>query len=100
MVAFVPNEGEVAVAIREKLRVPCDQRLYPTEAGHQVKWPYQGEPFDPSHFRLEIGGWDHEHCSACNGTIKVKEIAWITRRGSFYVLCRSCHRRRNRLNSA
>jgi hypothetical protein len=97
LVAFVPNEGEVAPAIRERLNLLGDQRLYPTEGGHLVKWPHQGEPFDPQQFRLEAGGWDHEHCSVCNAAINVNEACWITERGSFVVLCTACQRRLARL---
>jgi hypothetical protein len=100
LLAFVPNEGEVAPAVRERLNLPCDQRWYPTDAGHLVKWSHQGEPFDSQEFRLEAGGWDHEHCSVCNDTIRVNEECWITERGSFVVLCRACHRRLARLRRA
>jgi hypothetical protein len=101
LVAFVPDAGPVAPALRAWLQVPCDQRWYPTPGGHLVKWPYtSGEPFDPQLFRLEPGGWNHEHCSACNATLALEEPCWITARGSFFVLCRACHRRLARIARA
>jgi hypothetical protein len=100
LVAFVPDAGEVAPALRERLRAPCDQRLYPTPGGHLVKWPYGGESYDPKVFRLEPGGWNHEHCWVCNATLCVDETCWITARGSFFVLCKGCQRRLGRLARA
>ncbi len=76
------------------------QRLYPADSGYLLKWPYQGQAYDPNLFRIELGGWDHEHCSVCDATIEVDEVCWITKRGSFYVLCRPCHRRLTRLGRA
>jgi hypothetical protein len=86
LVAFVPNQGECDAAIRERLKLPFEHRWYPTESGHLVKWPYEGEPFDPQQFRVEERGWDHEHCSACQASLGTNVNCWITKRGSFFVL--------------
>jgi hypothetical protein len=93
LVAFVTQGEDPSAPVREHLARPEDQRWYPVEGGHLVKWPYEDEPFDATYFRVEAGGWDHEHCSACNRTIAAEQSCWITERGSFFVLCDGCRRR-------
>jgi hypothetical protein len=93
LVAVLANQSEEPPAFRAMSELAGYQRLYPTESGFVLKWPYQGQAYDPNVFRLEPGGWDHEHCSACEASIKTNETCWITKRGSFYVLCKLCGRR-------
>jgi len=68
-------------------------RWYPSDSGYVIKWPYDGSEPPSEGFRIEPKGWDHEHCDACNRTISLGSRVWLTLRGSFYVLCRYCHRR-------
>ncbi len=97
LVAFVA-EGEVSPPpVLARIRAGTEMRWYPIEGGHLVKWPWQGSAPDTKHFRVEPGGWDHEHCSACNATIEVDEGCWVTERGSFFVVCEACRRRIRRL---
>jgi hypothetical protein len=98
-VAFVPDHGDIAQAVQEKFNEQEDQRWYPTEGGHLVKWPHMGEELDPSHFRLEPGGWDHEHCHACNAPIRRGDAFWLTTRTLFIALCEACHARMLRKGS-
>jgi hypothetical protein len=93
LVAFVPDVGEVPAAVDRALHVPADQRWFPADGGHLVKWRHRGELFDGASFQLEPGGWDHEHCSVCNGTIKAREDCWVSKRGQFILLCKRCHGR-------
>jgi hypothetical protein len=97
LVTFSPEGTKPRVAFEYMTYLAGIQRLYPTEGGWLLKWPYQGQAFDPALFRIEPGGWDHKHCSVCNASIQVDEVCWITERGSFYVLCRACHRRLARM---
>jgi len=72
-------------------------RVYPVEGGYTYKWPRIGAAAPPEGFEVEPGGWDHEHCDACNRTINVGGSAWLTTRGSFYQLCPYCYRRVRKL---
>jgi hypothetical protein len=99
LVAFVPDGAEVPPPVRERIHRGAEMRFYPVAGGQMVKWPWQGDSPDPEQFRVEAGGWDHEHCAACNATIEVDAGCWITRHGSFFVLCEACHRRLNRLKA-
>ena len=97
LVAFVPEHGTVPPVVKDWLGKEVEQRWYPVSGGHLVKWPYEGQPPDPDHFRIEGRGWDHEHCSACSRHIPVGGGSWITPRGSFFCLCEGCYRRMKRL---
>lgn len=66
--------------------------MYPVPGGYLYKWPHRGgDP--PEGFTVEPGGWDHQHCDACNRTIGIDDIAWLTVRGSIFQLCPYCYRR-------
>ena len=97
LVAFVSDRDEAPLAVRDWLDRGLEQRWFPVEGGQLVKWPYQGQSPDPRHFRVEAGGWDHEHCSACSATIRVNQGCWITPYASFFLLCEGCYRRMKRL---
>jgi len=99
LVAFVSDSGKTGRSIRRWIDGGGESRWYPVAGGHLVKWPYKGQPPD-GNFRVEVGGWDHEHCSTCNGNIAVGEYCWITRRGSFFIVCRKCKRRMSRVSVA
>jgi hypothetical protein len=67
LVALVPEHGTVPPVVKDWLGKEVEQRWYPVSGGHLVKWPYEGQPPDPEHFRVEAGGWDHEHWGKCEG---------------------------------
>ena len=81
-------EPPPAVAARHAERGPM--RLYPVEGAHMVKWPYTGGPV-PDGCAVEPGGWDHEHCDACNGHINTGTSFWQTADEPCRWLCPDCH---------
>jgi len=93
LVAWVPENGPVPAAVQVKIDERTDMRIYPVEGGYLFKWPYLDAVGPPEGFEMEAGGWDHEHCSACNRNIEIDATAWLTTRGSFFQLCPYCYRR-------
>lgn len=91
LVAFVATDTQPAPAVQEQLDARGNSRWYPTEGGHLVKMPYQGDPVPMEHFRVEPGGWDHEHCDRCGGRVVVGERIWVTSNADFAVLCGNCY---------
>jgi len=89
----VPEGCPVPPAVRANLDEPQPMRGYPVKGGYLYKWPYTDAAAPPAGFVVEAGGWDHEHCDACNRNIEVGGTAWLTERGSCFQLCPYCHRR-------
>jgi ribosomal protein S21 len=54
-------------------------------------FPYRNQPYDPRIFRLEPGGWDHEHCSLCHATIQEDDMYWVNLGEDEVDLCDRCH---------
>jgi hypothetical protein len=98
IIAIAPVPGGPAPPVREKLDEPFPHRLYPIDSGFLVKWPYQGEDYDPRHFQIERGGWDHEHCEACNAVIRIDDECWYTEGDSTSILCGTCYDRMSKLH--
>jgi hypothetical protein len=98
LVADAPVPGGPTPPVRARLDLQLDHRLYPVERGYVVKWPYGGEEYDPQHFRIEPGGWDHEHCEACNAKIEPEDELWRTEGYSLSILCGQCYDRLPELN--
>lgn len=67
--------------------------IYPVTGGYMYKWPRVSEVAPPEGFELEPKGWDHEHCDACNRTIKLDRPFWATTREPYFQLCPDCRRR-------
>ena len=94
LVAHVPDDGPVPPAVAARLdERRSDMRMYPVPGGYLYKWPQHRGAEPPDGFRVEPGGWDHEHCDACSRTIRVGGTAWLTVRGSAAQLCPYCYRR-------
>jgi hypothetical protein len=93
LVAFVATDKKPAPAVQEQLDARGLCRWYPTEGGHFVKMPYQGDPVPVEHFRVEPGGWDHEHCDGCGDRIDVGAKCWVTRDANFALICGPCHKK-------
>lgn len=66
--------------------------LVPVAVGHRLRVLYQGGGFDPARFTLVPGGWDHEHCSRCGGTVEPMTLCWVTPDGPSVLLDEKCHR--------
>ena len=93
LVARVFNGSPVPPEVQARLDEGEPSRWYPVEGGYLIKWRYDGVEVVKEGFRVETGGWDHEHCDACHRTIPVGGTCWLTLRGSFYQLCPYCYRR-------
>ena len=90
LVAFVPEGQPPSPPIQQQLDARGYQRWYPTDGGHLVKMPYRGDPVPMEHFRVEPGGWDHDHCDACGVSIKTNVECWTTRGADFRLICDAC----------
>jgi hypothetical protein len=93
LVAFVPGNTRPTPPVQEQINARGQSRWYPAEGGHLVKMPYQGDPVPMEHFRVEAGGWDHEHCDQCGEHIRAREQCWVTSDADFAVICDSCYRK-------
>ena len=90
LVAFVPEGQTPAPPVQQQLDTRGYQRWYPTAGGHLIKTPYQGGPVPMEHFRVEPGGWDHDHCDACVTSMKAGTDCWATRETNFKLICDAC----------
>ncbi|TWT85405.1 hypothetical protein Pla123a_02120 [Posidoniimonas polymericola] len=82
------DEPPQAVVDRHASQQPL--RYYPVEGGHLARWPHTGGEV-PEGCTLEEGGWNHEHCDACNGHIDAGHSFWQTADDPCVWLCDSCY---------
>lgn len=101
LVARVSDSAPAPPAVQARIDKMLTSRWYPVGGGYLVKLPHDGPsvPRDGG-FWVEPGGWDHEHCDACNRPILVGGPVWCTVRGSFQKLCPYCYRRVAQLSRA
>jgi hypothetical protein len=100
VVIRVPDDAaEPPPAVRERHARRLPWRFYPVEGAHLVKWPHTGGEV-PEGCTLEPGGWDHEHCDACNGHICAGESFWQTADEPCVWLCAACYRQLPPLDGA
>jgi hypothetical protein len=97
LVARVPEGGPLPPAVRAMLAGGSPMRVCPVPGGYLYKWPRYDPVEPPEGFEVEAGGWDHEHCDACDRSIDRGGTAWLTVRGSWSQLCPYCHRQVRRL---
>jgi hypothetical protein len=97
LVALVPDGSRIPPSVQALLEERRSFRIYPVEGGYLYKWPRTGAATPGEGFEVEAGGWDHEHCDACDRTIGDGGTAWLTERGSLYQLCPYCYRRLRQL---
>jgi hypothetical protein len=93
LVAHLSESDPAPTSVQAQINMHLPCRLYPVEGGCLVKWRDNGEGLPSADFWIEPGGWDHEHCDACDRNIEVNGTAWLTVRGSFFQLCPYCYRR-------
>jgi hypothetical protein len=94
LVARVSDSVPPPAAVQAKIDERVPQRWYPVEGGaYLVKWIHRGPAAAAEGFWIEAGGWNHEHCDACNRHIPVGRTLWQTVRGSIIWLCPYCYRR-------
>lgn len=65
--------------------------LDPDAAGIVMSRPYAGESFDPSHFQVIPGGWDHDHCLMCRARVVQGDPWWVAEPPHEVGLCPDCH---------
>jgi hypothetical protein len=54
LVAFVATDMQPVSEVQEQIDARGRSRWYPTEGGHFVKMPYQGDPVPMEHFRFVL----------------------------------------------
>lgn len=98
LVVFVPEGQDPPPDVQQVLDEIGPQRWYPEEGGHVVRCPYVVHTFDEKLFKVEKGGWDHEHCDACSGTIDVGQSCWVAEahEGYGYLICDDCYQKMRR----
>ena len=99
VVIRVPNDAtEPPPAVRDRQTSRQPFRLYPVEGAHLVKWLYTGGDV-PDGCTVEPGGWDHEHCDACNGHINAGQPFQQTTDEPCTWLCEECYRQLQQLEN-
>jgi hypothetical protein len=88
---LVPDGQEEDAQVRQAISVKGCSRWCPTEDGHEVLIPYEGQEFEVSRFAIKKGAWDHEHCKVCSADIPSMTLCWVTKSGPFVVLCEECY---------
>lgn len=82
----------------------CQLRLYPTDTGWKVKFPYWfvEEMLSENEFEIKLEdfereerGWDHEHCSFCNDLVAIGDSSYTCPHedGGFYIICMECSKK-------
>jgi hypothetical protein len=81
------------VATMDSVEIPTlEQRYFPRPDGSFTRRAaYNGGPFDPTQFHIEVGGWDHTTCDACTRRIPPMSLCYITNELHFSELCPSCY---------
>lgn len=90
-VVFVAQGQAPAPEIRAALERAGRQRWYPVPGGHEAKVEYHNVTGSQHLFRLEKGGWDHEHCDFCSQPILAGQTSWTTPDRDFVVFCEQCY---------
>ncbi len=71
---------------------PSLRAIEPDSEGWVVSQAYTGQPYDPDQYRVEPGGWDHEHCFLCWATIEDGDSYWANSiPGVAPDLCERCY---------
>jgi hypothetical protein len=94
LMVFVPEGKKPSPEVQKILDEAGSQRWFPVEGGNTVKCPFVTDTYDESLFKLEKGGWDHEHCDTCGCTIDVGDSCWVTEEADeFFLICDVCHQK-------
>jgi hypothetical protein len=89
---FVPTDQRPSPHVQEILDKAGPQRWYPMAGGSQVRIPWHFAKGCESLFERLPKGWDHEHCSFCDGHIDIGKLCWCTDAdGGIWVFCKSCY---------
>jgi hypothetical protein len=94
LVAIVPKDRETPTKVKQTVDDAGEGRWFPFEGGWKVMCPYTDQSFDPDVFVVEKGGWTHEHCDGCQGTIGVGDSCWVAEaEEGCSVICDTCYNR-------
>jgi len=94
LVVFIPKGREPSPEVKKVLDEAGPQRWFPKEGGNIVKCPHVVDTFDEGLFKIEKGGWDHEHCEACGATIDVGKSCWEAETDDeFFLICEGCYQK-------
>lgn len=88
---FIPNGQESDKALADMNRQVGQSRWYPVPGGHEVRYPFEKQPYDKTRFQIEKEGWDHENCKNCNDTIPSMTLCWVAEEKPRILLCEKCH---------
>jgi len=94
LVALVPKDQDTPSEVKQAADDAGASRWYPSEGGWKVACPYTGQDFNPDLFTIEKGGWEHEHCDGCQGTLSVGDLCWVAEtQDECFVVCDNCHKK-------
>ena len=94
LVAVIPKDQEIPPEIKRTTDDVGESREHPFEGGWKVMCPYTGQSFDHDLFHIAKGGWNHEHCDGCQGSIGVGGSCWVAEtEDDFFVICDNCYDR-------
>jgi hypothetical protein len=88
---FVPDGAPADAELQTIINRTGASRWFPVAGGHRVLALYEGGPYDPGRFTLEVGAWDHEHCVVCRDEIPAMTRCYATPSGAMRILCERCH---------
>ena len=91
LVVFIPKGQKPSEEVQRVLYEAGVSRHYMKDGGSVIKCPYVAESFDNKLFKIEKGGWEHEHCDTCNNIISVGDSYWISEGDEVYLVCENCH---------
>ena len=90
-VVFVPDGHTPPPEVRAALERGGRQRWFPVAGGHLAKIEYHTAAGSEYLFQFEKGGWDHEHCDFCKGSIPAGHTSWTTPDRDFVAFCEECY---------
>lgn len=91
LVVFIPKGQKPSKEVQRVLDEAGRRRYYMKDGGRIIKCPYVVESFDNKLFKIEKGGWEHEHCDTCNSIISAGDSYWISDENEFYLICNNCY---------
>ncbi|MGD2094357.1 MAG: hypothetical protein PVH77_05045 [Phycisphaerales bacterium] len=91
LVVFIPKGQKPSEEVQRVLDEAGPRRYYMKDGGSVIKCPYVVESFDNKLFKIEKGGWGHEHCDTCNNIISVGDSYWISEGDEVYLVCENCY---------
>ncbi len=93
---FIPKNQKPSAEVQKVLDEAGASRWFPQDEGHLVQIPNVFDSYDDNLFKLEIDGWDHEHCDKCGGTIEPDDLCRVAEQDNRqYLFCENCYENLN-----